>query len=346
MITIPARNVNDAFRAGLKVLREVGVPRSSRNGPVLLAPCPVTTAYERPTERVLFWADRDANPFFHLFESLWMIAGRDDVAWLAQFNSNVAKYSDDGEFFHGAYGWRWRGHFRRPVTDDAIHQIPLIVKALRERPDDRRQVLQMWDPETDLGRQDSRDLPCNLCCHFQVGVDGRLDMTVFCRSNDVVWGCYGSDSFNMSFLQEYVAAGAGVPVGRYWQVSDNWHGYVATVAPLLEREAPASDPYVAGEVASYPLVARDVATFDADLKMFVSEGERAVGYQEPFFRRVALPLLRGWRVLRGGDTSKARYDLASEEVDGCAATDLRRACLEWIDRRRVRWEQKKGGPST
>jgi hypothetical protein len=50
-------------------------PQGSRAGDVLVAPHPVMSVTSIPTERVLFDPARDANPFFHLFESLWMLAG-------------------------------------------------------------------------------------------------------------------------------------------------------------------------------------------------------------------------------------------------------------------------------
>ena len=82
MHVIRARNVQEALVVGLQDLRRYGVERESRNGPVVVFPEPVTTVCERPEERVLFHCERDANPFFHLFEALWMLAGRNDLAYL------------------------------------------------------------------------------------------------------------------------------------------------------------------------------------------------------------------------------------------------------------------------
>jgi hypothetical protein len=71
-------------------------------------PMPIVTTYQNPRERVLFDAVRDANPYFHFMESLWIIGGRSDVPWLAQWLPTIAEYSDDGQDFHGAYGYRLR----------------------------------------------------------------------------------------------------------------------------------------------------------------------------------------------------------------------------------------------
>ena len=49
-----------------------------------------------PCERVLLYPERNANPFFHLYESLWMLAGRNDVAGPARYAKNMNNYSDNG----------------------------------------------------------------------------------------------------------------------------------------------------------------------------------------------------------------------------------------------------------
>ena len=79
MRIIEARNVHSALPSAIQMLLTSGVQRDSRNGPVLMMPDVVTTEYAKPEERVLFWPERDANPFLHLYESLWMLAGRNDI---------------------------------------------------------------------------------------------------------------------------------------------------------------------------------------------------------------------------------------------------------------------------
>ena len=110
MKVIRARNVNDALLLGLDLFQD---PRNfreqeSRNGTTYEALEPVTTVYEKPWERVLLLKIRDANPFFHFIEGLWMLAGRKDLAPLTRYVKSMEDFSDDGETLWGAYGWRWR----------------------------------------------------------------------------------------------------------------------------------------------------------------------------------------------------------------------------------------------
>jgi len=108
MQSIYARGVSEALFLGRQALLSSGVAVETRNGSALEFPTPVITTYTHSRERVLFYPERDANPYFHLMESLWMLAGRNDVEWISQFNHRIEEYSDDGDVFHGAYGFRWR----------------------------------------------------------------------------------------------------------------------------------------------------------------------------------------------------------------------------------------------
>lgn len=238
MKVLNVRNVQQALPVAVRLLRDYGLPRDSRNGPVLQAPWPVATVYEKPCERVLFWPERDANPFFHLYEALWMLAGRNDVEGVARYAKRMREFSDDGKTLHGAYGYRWRqafGHHGR-VYD----QLKVIIGLLKRNQTDRRAILQMWDTTVDLA-QDGRDVPCNLTATFQIGPDNRLHLVVFCRSNDIIWGAYGANAVHFSVLLEYMALAIGVPVGTYTQVSVNWHGYLDTLEKTKLGEM--CDPY-------------------------------------------------------------------------------------------------------
>lgn len=339
MQVINARNVHCALPEGVRMLKVLGEERDSRNGPVRVMPGPVTTVYRCPTERVILWPERDANPFFHLMEGLWMLAGRDDLGFLTQFVKTFANYSDDGMTLHGAYGRRWRSWF-------GFDQLGHIIEALRENPHDRRQVLQMWDATSDLGR-DGKDVPCNTQVYFGVNSSGRLDMTVCCRSNDMVWGAYGANGVHFSMLQEYMAAAIEVEVGQYWQVSNNFHAYLDTlqqVESLVDRSEDCHRPrergcpYATGRVAPFPLVSTPIRQWQQDLAMFMEEGP-VVGLRDPFFRRVAIPMLLAHQAYKQY-TGAERYDVAQGVLGQCRATDWRLAGEQWIEARRQAWVRR------
>lgn len=321
---IRARNVNEMLHEALCMLRvHSSSPEQTRNGPVLAFPEPVTLVYTRPHERVLFAPLRDANPVFHLMESIWMLAGRNDVAFPVQFNSTFGQFSDDGRTFNAAYGHRWREHFGRD-------QLVEIVKLLRRDPSTRQAVLQMWDPE-DLTRS-TKDKACNMSIVFDCR-GHRLNMTVMNRSNDLIWGTCGANAVHMSILQEFVACSVGLPVGHYRQFANNLHLYLETYdgQRYLDRvvEFAEQDLYETNQVIASPLMLNgDYEGFLRDCEEFCNNPfDTSHVYRHPFFQAVAVPMAMVSRVRKSGAGTGEGWAAAVK------ASDWRRAVQDWIRRR-------------
>jgi thymidylate synthase len=353
MYVIHTRNVHAAIPDAVRLLRERGVLRESRNGKVITVPYPVTTVYDRPQERVIFWAQRDANPAFHLYESLWMLAGKNNIAPLVKYTKQIAEYSDDGETLHDAYGYRWRQHFHD------VDQLEAIIIRLSTNSNDRRCVLQMWDPYTDLD-YNGKAVPCNLTATFQIGLDGRLNMVVFCRSNDVIWGCYGANAVHFSILLEYMAARIGVPIGTYTQVSVNWHAYLKTL-PLIENIQPELfNPYASRNIDitthqdaySRFTPGKCVRSVPIDIEDWRILLSRFIFDEENEFADGILDVSEWWRVVYTVLNAHAvwhtnpypeRTHLALMELNlykNLQDVDWVVAAREWIQRRHDRWASK------
>lgn len=303
-------SVSKALASGLELLNGSGLSEASRNGPVRVAPGPVVTENLFPERRVLFSPKRNANPYFHFMESLWMLSGRSDLPWLCQFNRRMAEYSDDGGNTQpGAYGYRWRRHF-------GYDQLTEIIDLLAESPNTRRACLGMWDPwgvhamfeygkatgeyqlRGDLfGASGSKDVPCNTHIYFQLRETGQgyqLDMTVCCRSNDALWGAHGANAVHFSVLQEYMAARIGaamgerVDMGVMVQFSNNYHIYPDVVKHTLIELAedvrkhdyyvtPYRDVFGESIIRPTPLfTAENVALFDKELPYFMAYADPAL----------------------------------------------------------------------
>jgi len=169
------------------------------------------TVIEEPRRRVHCVPGRHASPFLALSEALWLLAGRNDVAALLPYNKHISDYSDDGETLYDAYGYRMRD------------QIPDLIERLRKDPNDRRAVLTIWQGK-DLTAE-TKSPPCNDVVSFKLR-DGRLHMTVFCRSNDLHWGLYAVNLPQFSILQEYLAARLHVEMGTQTHISNSLHIYL------------------------------------------------------------------------------------------------------------------------
>lgn len=351
MKVINAQNVNTAYHKALHYLHEFGITRQSRNGQVLVATEPVTTHYRNPRERVLFSPQRDANPFFHLFEALWMLTGADDIQLPEYFVKRMKTFTDDGKTYHGAYGKRWR---RMPseIQDGEgyssyIDQLKAIIHLLQANPDDRRIILQIWSADLDLS-WDSKDIPCNVTVKFEIAPDvdmvDKLNMIVFNRSNDIIWGCYGANVVQFSVLQEYIASMVGVPVGWYEQISTNFHAYDNVwhdYWPITDAH-PFFDPYARTEPAlKIESLVDDRDTWDKECTTIISAARETPhiigdyvteGMHNRFFHRVCNPMLWAYAEFRAGNLKNAiewmeKSILESGEIDWLVAGE------QWLRRR-------------
>jgi thymidylate synthase len=334
MQQIYARNVSEALWIGVQALESKGRWIQTRNGRALEFETPVCTTFTNSRERVLFYPLRDANPFFHLFESLWMLHGSNDVEWISEFNGRISQYSDDGVTFHGAYGYRWRHWF-------GYDQLERALERLITYPNDRRTVVSMWDPAADLVTDNTqRDLPCNTQIFFGIR-EGLLDMTIVNRSNDMIWGAYGANAVHMSVLLEYMAARLELGVGTYYLFSNNLHIYEDIFKKIKGIIWHAEvDPYltIGKNKLSYnpPPLVDDHTTFDTELTTWINDHhlrEDNEYYRTPFnnsfFEKTATPMRIAWSLWKNKKVKKAI---------NCAQTieDLawRKACVEWLTRRK------------
>lgn len=339
MKVLRVRNVNEA----LEVLRrdamdgEGWVVRNSRLGSVIEYDEPVATVYDTPMERVSFSRARDANPFFHLFEALWIMAGREDVAFLTIFNKRMSEYSDDGVRYHAAYGHRLRNSIMRIGSHGLtkVDQLKEVWRILAADTDSRRAVLSIWDAARDLGVQ-TKDLPCNDMVFFKVR-DNMLDMTVCCRSNDAIWGAYGTNVVQFSVIQEVLASSLALGIGQYTQVSDSLHIYDDNEAwkRMCAARESKTCKYQSGEVRPFPMVTSagidswllqaEALCHEIEKSMFITL-ER---YTEGFFTEVAIPMWKAWHLYQHTNLGAALSYLETLNLE----IDWLRAGYEWLGRR-------------
>lgn len=186
-------------------------------------------AIRDPLERWVLVRRPVINPAFAIAETVWILAGREDSALPNHWNPELPKYTGPGERYHGAYGHRLRWRF-------GFDQLERVYFALRNNPDSRQVVLQIWDPRVDLpdeeGRPVARDVPCNMLSMLKVR-DGKLEWTQVMRSNDLLRGVpYNFVQFTV--LQEVMSGWLGLELGSYDHLSDSLHVYEDDVGALKE----------------------------------------------------------------------------------------------------------------
>lgn len=165
-----------------------------------------------PWRREVLVQNRGANIVAQIAETMWILAGRDDVEWLGQYLPRAKDFSDDGKVWRGGYGprlRRWVDHSVNP--EEEIDQVKHVIDLLAHDRSTRRAVISIYDPVRDT--LEGKDIPCNDFLSF-INRNGRLDMSVFVRSNDLIWGWSGINQFEWSALQEIMAGVLGLSVGR------------------------------------------------------------------------------------------------------------------------------------
>ena len=174
-----------------------------------------TSVLEMPLERCIILPGRSNSVFAAIAETVWVLAGRDDIAFLEPYLPRAADYSDDGLAWRAGYGPR----IRRWGGVDPVRELTAM---LRDDPNTRRAVTSIFDPGRDFVA--SKDIPCTNWMHFLLR-DGRLLMNVVIRSNDVMWGFSGINTFEWSVLHELLANWVGSEVGEATFFSSSFHLY-------------------------------------------------------------------------------------------------------------------------
>ncbi len=364
------RGVNDAFESLVRGIDQkliYTVKSPSRVGDVMQIPEPVIITFSNPKERVLFNKARDANPFFHLYEALWMLAGRNDIAPLKYYSEKYPEFVDDGDgIANGAYGYRWRkvsdGYNADTGREDYVDQLQIIINHLKAVPTSRRVVLQMWNVQDDLYKigpeNQSKDVCCNTAAYFSLRAETLmrdkeevldrkyLDMTVTNRSNDLILGTLGANIVHFSILQEYIANSLGVEVGVYNQFSNNLHAYTSRWYPdKWLADGDKTHNYGAQNWNHTPMV-KNREVFDEEVKAFIdnnwakeTQGLDREIYEEPFLETVAKPMCNAFHCHKTRDY----WGALNKGIAQVAAGDWQLAGYNWVEKRRLNWENKTSG---
>jgi thymidylate synthase len=130
--------------------------------------------------------ERELGYKFMAAEAAWILSGDNRVRSIRPYSKAISNFSDDGHFFHGAYG---------PMIRDQLH---FVIDALNADKDTRQAVMTIWRPNP----RPSKDIPCTVSVQFLIR-DGLLHVVDTMRSSDL-WLGWPYDIFNFSMLARYV----------------------------------------------------------------------------------------------------------------------------------------------
>ena len=133
-------------------------------------------------EPIVNVGERKMGYKFMCAEAAWILSGDNRVSSIKPYSKVIERFSDDGTYYHGAYGPK------------VVDQISYIVKTLLEDNDSRQALLNIWRENPGM----TKDVPCTVSLQFLIR-DGRLHCIDTMRSSDL-WLGWVYDIFNMSMI--------------------------------------------------------------------------------------------------------------------------------------------------
>ena len=307
-------HANQWFAAGLSALLDA--PRATSRGRAHRELLHVVTRVPDARRRVLTVPWRRANPFFQIAETVWLLAGSADAAWILRYNQRLHAYLDpSATAFHGAYGARLRRSFGRDQLADVFAQ-------LQQDPGSRRAAVVLRDPARDNPDTPTLDQCCNIAATYTLR-DGLLHAATFNRSNDYVLGLTFTNIAQFTTVQEFLASALGVTAGGYTHFSTSLHVYDGDLVAmrLLSR---ADDPY-RFDVYDYvkPIEMRPWRDKQEGWQAInaLYDGLPLPASACPYWRSVGA-MLGAWEELQSGNLDGAVKSVAAQPADDWAIAGL------------------------
>ncbi len=284
MFTAEFAGINDFLVKSSLLLLENGVVRETRGMKCYELPEPFVFKITQPTARLITISERKWNLTLPYAESLWLASGRNNMDFITHYLRRMIDFSDDGKFMRAGYGSRLRAYNGEsqdyqvsdvlPSDTLRVDQFKYVVSCFKEDSNTRRAVINIDDTMKDELEENghikhTKDIPCTRLLHFlKNGKSGELDLTVYMRSNDMLWGASAVNIFNFTFMQEYFAAMLGLEVGNYFHIANNFH-YYEDKRNMLEAIASVNEyqdfPYI------YDKKFSSLEEFDEQIKLLSSE---------------------------------------------------------------------------
>lgn len=246
MFTAEYEGINSFLIGASSLLLKEGVKRKPSGFNCIELPGPFMFKLNNPTSRLVTIAERKWNPMLPYAESLWLAVGRNDLQFIGHYLKNMKNFSDDGFYMRGGYGPRLRKYtgvnndykIRNPFSVDIsklnnseVDQFNYISLNFKKDINTRQAIINIGDPPKDCFDENgclkvTKDFPCTRLLHFQKQPkENKLNLMVYMRSNDLLWGASAVNIFNYTFIQEYFAQILNLKIGDYYHIANNFHYY-------------------------------------------------------------------------------------------------------------------------
>jgi len=201
------KNATDAFEL---IFSEINVNGESFAG--TKAKFNVSFTLMDPSDKVITTPERKFNADYANFEFDWYLKGDRDASEISERAKIWKQMMVPGSTeVNSNYGYFWK------LND----QLQRAIQELKTNKETRRAIVVHYDIN-ELDRY-KYDTPCNDVLNFYIK-DGKLELTVFARSIDLVYG-FCNDQYTFAKLMEIVAYQLEIPVGEMHWLITNLHIY-------------------------------------------------------------------------------------------------------------------------
>ncbi len=145
----------------------------------------------------------------------WYLSGDNSIDKLGFIYGKIPeiwkRMADEKGNVNSNYGWQWKRN----------NQIDHVINTLKYNPDTRQAAISIYDCKE--YKDYTNDTPCTYAVQFTI-INGRLDMCVTMRSNDLWYG-FCNDQYCFSRLQKMVSNELNIEPGVYYHFAHNMHLY-------------------------------------------------------------------------------------------------------------------------
>jgi len=145
----------------------------------------------------------------------WYLSGDPNVEKLGEIYGKVPpiwqSMADNSGNVNSNYGWQWKRY----------GQLDKVIGRLDFDNETRQAAISIYDGK-EINKY-SKDTPCTYAVQFTI-LNGRLDMAVVMRSNDLWYG-FCNDQYCFSMLQKMIADALKIDSGTYYHFVHNMHLY-------------------------------------------------------------------------------------------------------------------------
>jgi len=168
-----------------------------------------------PMDNRIINREREWKEDYAEAEWQWYLSGDRNISKLGELYGKVPeiwkRMADEHGNVNSNYGWQW-------LRDG---QLDYIITDLTYHKDTRRAAISIYDGKEI--KDYAKDTPCTYAVQFTI-LNGRLDMCVTMRSNDL-WFGFCNDQYCFSRLQEMVSKRLNIEPGVYYHFAHNMHLY-------------------------------------------------------------------------------------------------------------------------